>query len=89
MTLAKRYSCILEEPLLQTHEGLGQTLEMLAVLGYTPKELGITSIGPNTDQKGITLEDTSFILLRHGKDYSSVGLVPGPQGGYFAYHLRY
>ncbi|MBI5798240.1 hypothetical protein HZA98_05050 [Candidatus Woesearchaeota archaeon] len=93
MALARRYSCVLEEPLLETDQNLGKTLELLAVLGYTPIDFGTASIGPNTAKKEITQEDISFMLLKNQN--SSVGLIPNRslftnrELGYTAYHLRY
>lgn len=95
MALAERYSCILEDALLETDQSLDKALGMMEYLGYFPSDLGRTSIGPNSDRTLISHSDISMILLKNERKKSNAGLLlkrdvfPERSLGYIVYEIRY
>ena len=90
----ERYSCVFENPLLETNQNLRGTLAMLASIGYSARDFGRTNLGPNTDRGSITHRDIYMILLENPTGKDSVGLVKkvevsSKEEGYIAYYLRF
>ena len=99
MPLHERYSCLMDDPLLETNQSLEVTLRMVALLGYVPVDFGVTSIGPASDGRKTTHNNIAFLLLQDEGKKGSAGVVKksdmegsGPENkrnGYVVYELRY
>ena len=99
--LKKRYSCIMNNPLLETSRPkLTDALALVAILGYSPTTFGKTAIGPNVIDNETPDRNIDFILLEHNNggtaglvkkvDLSTTdGAAAESLTGYAVYELRY